>query len=185
MIEVSVEGLMPLHRQLETIGGYTKDTYEWGRVIANYAKAPLEGATSTWDPRPPVRVEVLRGGFGYRGLALGVTVDSPHFHFVDRGTRPHWIRPKGEGYPLRFNGTFSPKSRPNSLRAYPGYSGPPVVRRWAVYHPGSRARNFTKLALELARDRGVEAVRQNIQRLLAGSRPMNTSQRAPISTRAW
>lgn len=176
---------MPIHRTLEGIGGYTKDTYQWGEVIANYAKAALEGATATWNPRPPITVQVLQGGSGYRGLKLGVRVDSPHFHFVDKGTRAHWIFPKGEGYPLRFNATFRPKSRPNSLRAYQGFSGPPVVRRWGVYHPGTQPRNFTKLAVDLAREEGIERVRENINAIMVGRRPMNTPQRAPTMTRAW
>jgi hypothetical protein len=69
--------------------------------------------------------------------------------YVSQGARPHIIRPKGRGYPLRFEwggyGSYKPRTTPSG-----GYRGPgrvvggKTVRFMQVKHPGNKARNFEK-----------------------------------------
>lgn len=69
------------------------------------------------------------------------------WRYVSQGTRPHPIRPKGPGYPLRFmwGGYGSYKARTTTSG---GYNGPGKVVggkqtfRMSVKHPGNKARNF-------------------------------------------
>ena len=71
------------------------------------------------------------------------------WQYVSHGTRPHIIRPKGTGYPLRFEwggyGSYKPKTTTSG-----GYRGPGRVVggkttfRMHVKHPGNAARNFEK-----------------------------------------
>jgi hypothetical protein len=71
------------------------------------------------------------------------------WRYVSEGTRPHEIRPKGAGYPLKFAwggpGSYKPKTKP------PGkFGGPGIVQNaettmlMVVHHPGNEPRNFEK-----------------------------------------
>ena len=71
------------------------------------------------------------------------------WRYVSRGTRPHIIRPRGAGYPLRFmwGGYGSYKARTTTSGGYNGpgkvVGGKPTFRM-SVKHPGNKARNFEK-----------------------------------------
>jgi hypothetical protein len=86
--------------------------------------------------------------------------------FVDKGTKPHKITPKGPGYPLRFNwggkGSYKPKTLPRPARTVigGGVQTGPEVRAMVVKHPGTEARNFTK---QIAKEMGPE-IRAEIER---------------------
>lgn len=81
--------------------------------------------------------------------------DKQVWTFVDKGTRPHIIKPKGPGYPLRFKTGYKPKTLPNPARTVYGGGGAsgPEVRAMVVKHPGSEPRNFTK---QIAKEMGPE-----------------------------
>lgn len=75
--------------------------------------------------------------------------NSQIWRYVSKGTRPHPIKPKEPGYPLRFKwgGTGSYKPRTTTSG---GYRGPGKVVRgktarfMQVNHPGNKARNFER-----------------------------------------
>lgn len=67
--------------------------------------------------------------------------------YVSFGTRPHIIKPKGQGYPLKFQwgGPGSYKARTTTGGGYKGpgkVAGGKTVRFPQVKHPGNKARNF-------------------------------------------
>jgi len=153
-------------RKLNALGGYAANTYNWGHAVAKEASRALTEATSTWQHHPRVEVLVLSGGRGRGSASVGVSVISRAFHFVDRGTRPHWIFPKKPNGVLAFNADFGAKSRPRRLRAYAGHSRPPKVFTRGVYHPGIEARGFSELAVKRGQRDGVKLVLEDIERIL-------------------
>lgn len=103
------------------------------KVVADY-----HTTTSTWKKRPVWRIQPTRFGFN-------VFTDNAIFSYVDEGTRPHAITPKGP-YPLRFKVKgFRPKTRPGRFKAVSGRkaSGPDVYAA-AVQHPGTKPRKLTQ-----------------------------------------
>lgn len=81
--------------------------------------------------------------------------DKQVWTYVDQGTKPHVIAPKGPGYPLRFRTGYKPKTLPRPARTVIGGGGAagPEVRAMRVQHPGTEARNFTK---QIAKEMGPE-----------------------------
>jgi len=111
------------------------------KVIEAEAKAVVreyEITTRTWKKRVKFEVKVTP----FETLTVGT--DNEIYGYVDKGTRPHIIRPK-KAKALRFNTVFRAKTIPNQLTARAGLSAPPVAIRMEVHHPGNEPRNFTKL----------------------------------------
>lgn len=99
----------------------------------------FEGTVATWET--PVTFKVVRKAKG----SVEVRTESKIYEYVDRGTKPHKIRPKRPGYPLRFNSAgFRPKTAPRQLGSSAGTPAqPPTVRAMEVNHPGTDARDFS------------------------------------------
>jgi len=80
---------------------------------------------------------------------IGVNTLDEIFEYVNDGTKPHTIRPKGKGYPLRFQwggkGSYSPKTKPKVIGSKPGGPSGPEVRFAVVHHPGTKARKFDEV----------------------------------------
>lgn len=107
-------------------------------------KKDIEEATKTW--KSPVSVDVRYPPIG----GAIVTVTSPVFELVDKGVKPHTIRPKsgrGGGGPgavrvLRFLKNYKSKSSPGKLTATQGGPSGDVVVAREVRHPGFKGRKF-------------------------------------------
>lgn len=169
MLEITVQNMAKVVKSLDTIGGWTANTYDWGSIVASEAAVSIRNATDTWTHKPDVQVRKAAGGVGRAQTAtLNVRVNSDTYRYVNEGTRAHIIAPKREGGVLAFNSRFRAKSRPNSLRAYKGMSAGPVRFAMVVHHPGFPARNFTKLAFEKARRDGAKIVDAQIKSIIAG-----------------
>lgn len=112
-------------------------------VTAETVIKDFQAVTRTWKHK----VQFLSNRSttsGPRGsLFLTVFARDPSgiFHFVNKGTRAHIIRPKN-GKMLRFHVPFAPKSLPLSLGARSGNRGDTAVFRDVVRHPGIKARRF-------------------------------------------
>ncbi len=112
--------------------------------------------TAGWSHRPNITAKVtFHGG---RDVELEVTVDDQIYMWVSEGTRPHIIRPKGPGYPLRFQSGYKAKTQVGSLTPSGGGKFGPEVRAFEVHHPGTRPRKFVTVA--------VDRVEQDIPRIL-------------------
>ena len=72
-----------------------------------------------------------------------ISTDDPIYGFVNDGTRPHRIAPKGGGV-LAFNTPFRAKTVPGQIMSGPGGSGSTQAFARGVNHPGTKARNFDK-----------------------------------------
>lgn len=105
-------------------------------AVANDAKGDFEKTTATWKNRP--KFHIVR-----RPRSWTVTTDDPRYRFVDKGTRPHLIRPKGNK-PLAFAAQYQAKTKPRVIASRAGgSSGPTVFTRKPVHHPGTKAREFS------------------------------------------
>lgn len=122
---------------VQALGDAVQDTAD--QVIADYRKA-----TSTWEHQPVFRIMARTARVGNRFTSVDVGTDDEIFGYVDLGTKPHVIRPKN-GKVLAFKTGGSPKTRPNRLLATGGSAGTDQAFAKEVHHPGTKARNFSKL----------------------------------------
>lgn len=116
--------------------------------------------TTTWQHRPVFQVRQA-GEYTFT-----VSTDDRVYGYVDAGTRPHTIKPKGN-YPLRFNSVFTPKTAPGRLSSQPGASRPPVVAARVVRHPGTKARRFTEEIRKRSQKRLAQNIRAAIRQAIA------------------
>lgn len=77
-----------------------------------------------------------------REASVGIFTKSDVWRYVDKGTKPHIIRPKRKPV-LAFRTPFSPKTTPRSLRTTRGYLGDTWVHAKEVHHPGTQPRQFS------------------------------------------
>ena len=91
---------------------------------------------------------------GPRGTPIEVRVYTTDevWNYLDKGTRPHVIRAK-RAKNLRFRaGPYTPKTIPGRLvSGRGGYAAGPWVSTPEVMHPGTEARNWTKMIMEKRR----------------------------------
>ncbi|HCB12254.1 MAG TPA: hypothetical protein DEP36_01595, partial [Gammaproteobacteria bacterium] len=73
-----------------------------------------------------------------------VGTDDEIFRYVDEGTKPHIIRPV-KAKALRFFSNFSAKTTPGIIGSSQGGSSGDLVFSQGVSHPGTKARNFSKV----------------------------------------
>jgi len=117
-------------------------------ALDDAAKAMItdfEKTTKTWQHQPVFSVLSQRGGgYGIRKTELTVGTDDEIYGYVDQGTRRHIIRAR-RAKALRFGIGGQPKTRPNRLLAQAGAKGSTILYRQQVMHPGTKARNFSKM----------------------------------------
>ena len=79
-----------------------------------------------------------------RGMVLKIEIgtDDEIYGYVDKGTKPHIIRPKRPGGVLAFPSVSTPKTKPGRLRSGYGRKGKTIVFAREVHHPGTKARDF-------------------------------------------
>lgn len=102
---------------------------------AKEALGYYEKTTATWNTKVTFVIRKVKYG-------RSVGTRSRIYTYVDRGTRPHVIKPKGN-YPLAFATGGRPKTRPNTLASYNGAPGKTGAFAREVRHPGTAARGFT------------------------------------------
>lgn len=107
---------------------------------AEGAQADFASTTATWKTDVSFVIKERADGFEVGPTGEGATI----YQYVDKGTRAHLIAAR-RAKRLRFMGGFSPKTQPGVIGSRSGSSGSGAVFRSVVHHPGSRARNFSKL----------------------------------------
>jgi hypothetical protein len=136
----------PLHPKRKITAREAKRAIVSGyrRAAADAVKA-FRSATASWKHKPTIEIIYDRDGIP------SVIVHGDVFYFVDVGTDPHTIAPKG-GF-LRFQAGFTAKTTPGSLASGPGGSfGPYVFTRKPIEHPGTKPRGFSEAAKRRADD---------------------------------
>lgn len=111
---------------------------------AEAAREMLLEPTATWKTEVEFLIRTPK-----RGVRI-ISTTNQKYIWVDKGTKEHMIFPRKPGGRLFFAGAFSPKTKPGSLAAGPGASGPPPIVSKGVIHPGTEPRNFTKIVQEEA-----------------------------------
>lgn len=106
------------------------------REVAEEAKDDFERTVATWKDKPEFEIEE-------RPRSFAVVTDDEKYNWVDKGTRPHIIRPKNGNY-LAFQGGYQAKTTPRVIGSRPGGSSGPTVYSQEVHHPGTEAREFSK-----------------------------------------
>lgn len=133
------------------------------RVVEPWANPPTFKATKSVKPT---------------GITLDVKPTGENkkiWEYVSFGTRPHVIKPKGAGYPLRFKwggkGSYKPRTTTSG-----GYKGPgkvvggKTVRFKRVNHPGNKARNFEKHIARWYKPRFQRVMNEAVKRGVASAK---------------
>ena len=111
--------------------------------VTKEIKKDFEGTVKTWKTKVVFEdlIEV-----GPDAVTIYVGTDNEIYGWVDKGTRPHRIEPKGN-YPLAWrSGYTGPKTKPGSLKSVNrGKATGPYVFAKGVNHPGTKARGFSEM----------------------------------------
>jgi len=133
----------------------------WGAVVKEVAAtmdrknkpeliAAHERIVADWRNQPEFRA---RKFVRRKGLTIYVYPSGEHkmiWIYVSGGTRAHTIKPRGPGYPLRFQwggpGSYKPKTNTRGQYKGPGkVVGGKEVHFMSVQHPGNEPRRFEKI----------------------------------------
>lgn len=167
-----------LHPNWPRIGDEAKATME--RKSKPELIAAHERIVADWRNQPEFRARKTVSAKGFTVFVYASGDNADIWGFVTGGTRPHTIRPRGPGYPLRFQwggpGSYKPKT--NVMGQYKGPGkvvGGKEVRFMSVRHPGNAPRNFEKIIAQaykpiFARDME-NAFRRGIRRAKREGRP--------------
>lgn len=131
------------------------------RIVAEECvevRTDYQATTRTWQHKP---VFIIK--FAPDRLSAQVYTTSKIYDWVDAGTKPHLIRPKGN-YPLRFMTGFQPKTRVMQITSVSGRRGTTPVAARVVHHPGTKARNFTKVILRASKRNFQKRLQQEIMK---------------------
>jgi hypothetical protein len=114
---------------------------DYGRTVRTWNEKPeFETVTTLMTGKPP-------------GPSILVGTDDVVYKFVDEGTKPHEIwagiyTGKSDKRTLAFQPNSRPKTTPGNLDAGPGSKSGAYVNPPMVHHPGTKARDFTKMLQE-------------------------------------
>lgn len=131
--------------------------------LAHEAKALFEKTTRTWKHKP---VFVLRINQNDRTVSTRDKV----FGYVDEGTPPHVIRAKKSAY-LSFRPGGRAKTKPGVIASYLGAEGQGWARKQEVHHPGTRARDFSKIIQKRVQARFRNRFKQVLKAYRSGEAP--------------
>lgn len=109
--------------------------------VAKDIQIDFKVTTQTWEHKPSFPIS---SPSAYRRI---VSTDDEVYSFVNDGTRPHIIRPKGGGV-LVFRTPFRAKTLPNRIASGPGGTGATEAIAREVNHPGAAPRAFDKAIKE-------------------------------------
>jgi len=118
---------------------------EFEKVAKKTAKdieKDFKKTVATWDTK--VKFETIIA-VGPKSVDILVATDNEVYGYVDRGTKEHLIQPKKPDGVLAFKSRYRPKTIPNMIGSRSGgSSGDTVFAKWVI-HPGTKARNFSKV----------------------------------------
>lgn len=107
-------------------------------ALAKDMKVDFDVTTQTWSNRPKTKIE------SPSPYERTISVDSDIYAMLDKGTKPHMIRPRRARI-LRFQTPFRAKTVPNQIVSRAGSKGTNTVFSRGVRHPGTKPRNWAKV----------------------------------------
>lgn len=143
-------------------------TKEYQRAIeqavdktANLIHRDYRSTVATWEHKVTFTQTVdKRGGV----FAIEVSTDDDIYGYVDRGTRPHVIRPK-RARALRFRGGYRAKTRVGVIGSRQGGAFGATVHAMSVNHPGFPGRKFSETIRRRRRTTLQQEASQNIAKI--------------------
>lgn len=108
--------------------------------VAKGITEDFEKTTATWKHQPEFKSRVTLG----KTVNLIVGTTDEIYGYVDRGTKPHIIRPKKAKVLAFPGGKYHAKTKPRFIGSMPGGSSGATVFSQEVHHPGTKARKFTE-----------------------------------------
>lgn len=109
-------------------------------AIAEDVQTDFDKTTQTWEHKPAWTQTVKTGD---RRAEFAVLTSDEIYGYVDRGTKPHIIRPK-RATRLAFGVGGSPKTTPRVIGSTSGSRGAAMIYSLGVQHPGTKPREFEK-----------------------------------------
>ena len=109
-------------------------------AIAEDVQTDFDKTTQTWTHKPAWTQTTKAGD---RRAEFAVLTSDEIYGYVDRGTKPHIIRPK-RATRLAFAPGGSPKTTPRVIGSTSGSRGGTTVYSKGVQHPGTKPREFEK-----------------------------------------
>lgn len=111
-----------------------------GESIGKEIKKDFEKTTRTWKNKP---LFIARTFNNAEGISVEVSTTNEVYGYVDKGTKPHIIRPR-RAKRLNFSSKFKPKTKPHVIGSTAGMQGKRDVFAKVVHHPGNEAREFSR-----------------------------------------
>lgn len=119
----------------------------------------FESTSATWSHQPTYTVKAQKDG------RLIGTKDEVWL-MLNAGTRAHRIYPRNAKM-LRFQGGFSPKTRPGFIGSQPGGASGEIIFRRFVNHPGTKPRGWSTIIAKKWRSRVAQLIQRQINRELS------------------
>ena len=111
------------------------------RTVARAVERDYKETVKTWKTKVEFETIVsLRGG----KAEFLVGTNSKIYEYVDKGTKPHIIRPKRAQF-LRFQTGYRAKTTPGIIGSSSGGRSGDIVYSQGVRHPGTKARKFSEI----------------------------------------
>jgi hypothetical protein len=150
------------------------------KTVEKEALTAFRKPTSTWHHKPAFEgLSEQRGD----GFTLVVGTDDKVYNMLDKGTRPHIIRPKGPGYPLAFQwggkGSFAAKTKPSSLDSWAGSQSGGAKFFMHVHHPGTKPRKWSKMISKIMNARALYLLQDKIAALVQKAMAKHPLRRPP------
>lgn len=111
------------------------------RKQATPIRADFRETVKTWKRKPKFETKVSLAG---SRMTVTVYTTDPIYGYVDKGTKPHVIRPV-KAKALHFVTGYSAKTTPRVIGSREGGADGDEVFTKEVQHPGTKAREFDKI----------------------------------------
>lgn len=164
MARIKLEAVKPAY--LPSSKEYVEVMQRAAHKSANASLRDLKATTRTWQHRVDFGVSVQETDQLY---SVTAGTDDTIYGYVDDGTRPHIIRPRRSRY-LSFRVGGRSKTRPNVINSSSGSQGQDWRRAYFVLHPGSGARNFTRIIAKRRQKSFDQDVAQGIAKIARKAR---------------
>ena len=124
---------------------YRTEIKEASQKIAKGIEKDFAKTYRTWKHKPKFKTTIE--GPGTKGVSITVATEDEIYAYVDQGTKKHAIFPRHKKALAWPKGRFVAKTTPNLISSKAGVrpSGKKKIVRKGVMHPGTQARNFSKL----------------------------------------